>query len=52
MAEFKVNYWRGVESDALLVVEISGMCELCQINLQQCASFSVGQKNSPRELQC
>lgn len=44
MAEFKVNYWRGVESDALLVVEISGMCELCQINLQQCTSFSVGAK--------
>jgi hypothetical protein len=51
MAEFKVNYWRGVESGALLVVEISGMCELCEINIQQCASFSVGQKDSPRELQ-
>jgi hypothetical protein len=51
MAEYKVNYWRGVESHALLVVEISGMCELCQISLQQYASFSVGQKDSPRELQ-
>ena len=51
MVEFKVNYWCRVESDALLVVEISGVCELCQINLQQSASFSVGQKDSHRELQ-
>lgn len=35
MAEFKVNYWRRVESDAMLVVEISGMCGLSQINLVQ-----------------
>jgi hypothetical protein len=51
MVEFKVNYWREVESDGLLVVEISSMCELCQINLQQCASFLVGQKDFPRELE-